>query len=100
MDVFSALAEPTRRSIVELLSRNGSMSSGEIHNRFHVTAPAISQHLKVLREANLVRVEKRAQQRIYSVNPEAIRVLSRWAEQVNRRFDRLAALLKADEEKS
>ena len=72
MDMFSALAEPTRRSILEMLASEGRLSASEIADRFPVSAPAISQHLKVLREAKLVQVEKRAQQRIYEINPEAM----------------------------
>ena len=72
MDKFHALAEPTRRQIVEMLAREGSMTAGDIQARFSVSAPAISQHLKVLREAGVVQVEKRAQQRIYRINPESV----------------------------
>ena len=56
MDKFHALAEPTRRQIVAMLAREGAMTAGDIQARFEVSAPAISQHLKVLREADLVRV--------------------------------------------
>ena len=58
MDKFHALAEPTRRHIVEMLAREGELTAGDIQARFNVSAPAISQHLKVLREARLVQVEK------------------------------------------
>ena len=71
MDPFHALADPNRRRIIEMLAREGELSATEIHSRFSVSAPAISQHLKVLREAGLVQMEKRAQQRIYRVAPEA-----------------------------
>ena len=69
MDIFFALAEPTRRTIVEMLARNGPLSVTDISARFPISSPAISQHLKVLREAQVVLVEKRAQQRIYLLNP-------------------------------
>ena len=98
MDPFHALAEPTRRAIVELLAREGALSASDIGARFPISAPAVSQHLKVLREAGLVRVEKRAQQRIYRVNPEAMAVVETWAAAVRRqwerRFDALDALLR------
>jgi len=104
MDKFHALAEPTRRRIIELLAREGALSATEIGARFPVSAPAISQHLKVLREAGLVRVEKRAQQRIYRVNPEAMVEVEEWAQGVrrlwNRRFDALDALLREEQAKS
>ncbi len=78
MDTFAALAEPTRRSIMEMLAVNGNLAATDIYKNFRSSPPAISQHLKVLREADLVRVEKRAQQRIYSVNPEPLKKLEKW----------------------
>ncbi len=104
MDKFHALAEPTRRQIVEMLAREGSMTAGDIQARFSVSAPAISQHLKVLREAGVVQVEKRAQQRIYRINPESMLELEAWAKRVRElwtgRFDALDALLRAEQSKS
>ena len=58
MDAFTALAEPTRRNIMEMLATNESLSATDIYKNFKASAPAISQHLKVLKTANLVRVEK------------------------------------------
>jgi DNA-binding transcriptional ArsR family regulator len=65
MDMFTALAEPTRRDILVLLGTHGQLSAGEIYTKFTSSPPAISQHLKVLRDAELVTVEKHAQQRLY-----------------------------------
>ena len=78
MDAFLALAEPNRRKIMELLAANGNLSASDIYKKFKSTPPAVSQHLKVLRQANLVRVEKRAQKRIYYVNPEPMAELEKW----------------------
>lgn len=97
MDTFTALAEPTRRNILELLVAKGSLSAGDIYGEFKTSPPAISQHLKVLREANLVRVEKRAQQRIYYINPKPMKELEKWirqfAEERETEFKRLDGLL-------
>jgi uncharacterized protein YndB with AHSA1/START domain len=79
MGTFYALAEPTRRKIIEILLRHGQLSATEIYDQFPVSRPAISQHLQVLRQANLVHVEKRGQQRIYRVNSQAMRELELWA---------------------
>ena len=79
MDIFTALADPTRRKIVELLTRHGPSPATEIYKHFSVSAPAISQHLQVLYQANLVQVERKAQQRIYRVNPQTMRELELWA---------------------
>ncbi len=81
MDAFTALAEPTRRSILEMLAANGNLSATSIYRHFKASPPAISQHLKVLREANLVRVERRAQKRIYYINPEPMKRLEHWIRQ-------------------
>ena len=101
--LFYALAEPTRRDIIELLASNGQLSATDISNNFPVSAPAISQHLKVLREANFVRVEKRAQQRIYRINPEAMSEIEEWVREMtkqwNARFNVLDRILEAEKRK-
>jgi DNA-binding transcriptional ArsR family regulator len=103
MDTFSVLAEPSRRHILELLATKDGLSAGDIYARFNVSPPAISQHLKVLREARLVRVEKRAQHRIYYVNPEPMKELETWIKQFSARaedqFKRLDAVLEAEKAK-
>jgi DNA-binding transcriptional ArsR family regulator len=104
MDIFYALAEPTRRKILELLARKGQLSATEIYENFPVSPPAISQHLKVLREARLVKMEKRAQQHLYRINPDAMLELEDWARQLaqlwSQRFDALDELVKAEKEKN
>ncbi len=104
MDMFSALAEPHRRSILEMLASSGQLSATAIARQFHVSPPAISQHLKVLREARLVRMEKRAQQRIYEINPDAMLELEDWARrmaaQYDRRFDALERIVKVQEQQT
>ena len=98
-EIFAALAEPTRYEIVEMLATNGDLSASSIFDKFKVSKPAISQHLKVLREANIVKVEKKAQQRIYQLNPEAMGDVEVWVKRMtklwNDRFDRLDAVLKS-----
>lgn len=93
MDMFVALSDPTRRTILEILSENGQLSATQIYDKFNVTHPAISQHLKVLREADLVSVEKRSQQRLYQINPKKIEDLDMWVRKLakswDQRFDRL-----------
>lgn len=104
MDIFSALADPTRRKIMELIAKNGQLSATEISDKFEMTPPAISQHLKILREANLVKMEKRAQQHIYRINPAAMLELEGWARQLtelwNERLDALDRVLQAEKKKS
>ena len=103
MDTFTAIAEPTLRNILEMLAARGNMPATDIYRGFRSSPPAISQHLKVLREANLVRVEKRAQQRIYYLNPDPMRELEKWIKQfagrMEERFTALDELLEKEKTK-
>jgi DNA-binding transcriptional ArsR family regulator len=103
MDMFTAIAEPTRRNILEMLANSGEMSASDIVRRFSVSPPAISQHLKVLRDAELVEVEKRAQQRIYTINPAKLSELDAWLQKLTKqwedRFSRLDAILAEEKKK-
>ncbi|MBD0384834.1 ArsR/SmtB family transcription factor [Paenibacillus sedimenti] len=103
VDIFSALADPTRRKILELLADRDGYPASDIHNQFPSSPQAISQHLKILREANLVHVEKKAQQRIYRINTEAMVEFEDWIHNMRRRWssrlDALDVVLKAEMEK-
>ena len=77
MTVFAALADPTRVRILDLLSRR-ERSVGELVDQFELTQPAVSQHLRVLKEAGLVASRAEAQRRVYSINPAPLRQLDRW----------------------
>jgi DNA-binding transcriptional ArsR family regulator len=78
---FTALADPTRRRIVEALS-SGPLSSGDIASLFAISAPAVSQHLKTLREARLVLVHIEAQRRIYELDRRGIDEMAGWVSQI------------------
>jgi DNA-binding transcriptional ArsR family regulator len=99
MDSLEAVADLTRRQIVEMLAK-GAMSSGEIAACFALSRPAISQHLKVLREANFVRVRTEAQRRIYELDPRGVRDVAAWAARVERfwtqRLGRLESLMREE----
>lgn len=92
MEVFTALASPIRRQIVEMLAR-GELTAGEIAERFDVSQPAVSQHLKALREAGLVRVRIDGQRRVYDLDPEGLAEIDQWSRSVktfwNARLDAL-----------
>jgi DNA-binding transcriptional ArsR family regulator len=77
MDAFEALADPTRRRILEMLSER-ELAAGEIARRFDMTPPAVSQHLKILRNADLVRVRNEAQRRMYALEPNGLAELDTW----------------------
>ena len=91
---FSALAEPMRQTIVERLSER-PMAVGELAAGLPVTRPAVSQHLKILKEARLVRDEAQGTRRIYSIDPAGLGALRAW---LDRFWDRaLAAYAEAAE---
>ncbi|WP_163997079.1 metalloregulator ArsR/SmtB family transcription factor [Pyxidicoccus caerfyrddinensis] len=101
MDAFTALSDPTRRRIVELLA-GGERSAGELGASFDISAPAISQHLKVLKEARLVQVRAEAQRRIYALDAAGLDELEGWVDRIrgfwNERLDVLERRLAAHPE--
>ena len=76
-DVFTAIADPTRRDILDLL-RHSEYSAGDIAAHFPVSRPAVSRHLRVLRNAGLVHERKAAQSRLYSLNPQPLQTVDQW----------------------
>ena len=100
MQSLAAIADPTRRRIVELLAE-GERSAGELVDEFDLSAPAISQHLKVLREAGLVVTRAEGQSRIQSLNPAGFDELEAWLEKTrsiwSSRLDALERELLADD---
>ena len=74
---FAALSDPTRQRIVEMLASR-EYPAGEIARRFDMTPPAVSQHLRVLREAGVVRMRREAQRRMYSLEPQGFAELDAW----------------------
>jgi DNA-binding transcriptional ArsR family regulator len=77
MNGLTALADPTRQQIMKMLA-DGALSSGDIARRFDMTPPAVSQHLKTLREAKLVKVRAEAQKRFYELDPEGVGEVADW----------------------
>ncbi|MGW2145007.1 ArsR/SmtB family transcription factor [Nonomuraea bangladeshensis] len=89
---FEVLAEPRRREILDLL-RDGERLAGDLVGRLDLTQPAVSKHLKVLREAGLVEVRKEAQRRWYRLRPEPLADIDAWLAPYRRLWsDRLDAL--------
>jgi DNA-binding transcriptional ArsR family regulator len=103
MLALNALADPTRQRIVEMLAER-ELSAGAIGERFAVSAPAISQHLRVLKQAGLVRVRAEAQRRIYALDPAGFDELEEWMSRVTRfwrhKLDALERALKEDDRKT
>ncbi|MGE0040391.1 MAG: ArsR/SmtB family transcription factor [Vicinamibacterales bacterium] len=86
LETITALAEPNRFRIVELLG-SGGRPVNEIGARLGLNQPQVSKHLRVLKAAGLVDVEPRAQQRVYQLRPEPLRELHAWLEQYRRLWD-------------
>jgi DNA-binding transcriptional ArsR family regulator len=83
MSTFEVLAEPNRRRILDLL-RSSERPVGELVRELDVSQPAVSKHLRVLREAGLVDVRAAAQRRLYRVRPEPLQALDEWLEPYRR----------------
>src|SRR5579885_1061502 len=79
-NAWMALADPTRRQVFEKL-KEGRRPVGEIARGLPVSRPAVSQHLKVLKEAGLVREERDGTRRIYQIDPQGLGQLRRWLDQ-------------------
>jgi DNA-binding transcriptional ArsR family regulator len=101
MQSLLAIADPTRRRIVELLAAR-ERTVGELVDEFDMSAPAISQHLNVLREAGLVTTRAEGQSRIQTLNPDGFDDLEDWLEKTrsiwSRRLDALERELRAEDE--
>ncbi|WP_067840845.1 autorepressor SdpR family transcription factor [Amphibacillus sediminis] len=77
-EAFKALADPTRREILSIL-KNKDLTAGEISNHFNMSKPSISQHLKILKQAELVYDRKEGQFVFYSLNATVFQELISWA---------------------
>ncbi|WP_410014948.1 ArsR/SmtB family transcription factor [Sodalis sp. C49] len=96
-DIFKALADPTRRAIFEKLA-DGSMNASALRVGIEISQSAMSQHLAVLRNAGLVREERRGRFVNYDINPQGLALIARWLAKYRAywpaRVDDLKVLLK------
>ena len=96
MDTFTALADPTRRRIIETLAA-GEASFGSLADRFEMSRPAVSQHLKVLKDAGIVASRPDAQRRIYRLTDSSLDEVETWLGKVREfwtpRLDKLEDIL-------
>jgi DNA-binding transcriptional ArsR family regulator len=76
-DVFAAIGDPTRRKVLDMLSRK-PLPAGHIAAHFRISRPAISQHLHILRRAGLVAVQRSGREHIYRLNPEPLQGVYDW----------------------
>lgn len=91
--VFNALADPTRRRLIERLSTGAPISITELAASFPISRQAVSKHVTALKEAGLVQAEQRGRSRVLTFQPEPLADASSWIARVEARWDvRLAAL--------
>jgi DNA-binding transcriptional ArsR family regulator len=84
---FAALADPTRRRVLHLVGRR-PRAAGELAATFPMSRPAVSKHLRVLREAGLIEADRAGRARIYRLRPGGISEALRWMEETGRFWDR------------
>lgn len=92
--VFRALADPTRRAVLDLL-RSDILPAGQIARLFPISRPAISKHLRLLRRAKLVREHRSGRHRFYHLNPQPLQTVDQWLEQYRVFWNAKLANLKA-----
>ena len=95
-DVFQAIADPTRRQIIQLIAAQ-SLNLNAIAEKFEVSRPAISQHIKILTECGLIVIKKQGRERLCEASLQPLDEVAAWAEQYRNlwagRFDALDKLL-------
>src|SRR5680860_1506218 len=91
--VFDALADPTRRAIVEQLSASPYLTISELSKQFPVSRQAVTKHLTQLESAGLIAIRTRGRERQVSLRPQALEIASTWLGEIERQWDgRLTAL--------
>lgn len=91
--VFSALADETRRQIIEMLTEDGEQTATQLADRFPISRQGVSKHLNIMEEAGLVTVRQRGRDKFYHLTPEPLEEASLWISAIAARWDkRLGAL--------
>ncbi len=87
-DVFSAIADPRRRQIIDLLSRRRGLPVGSIVLTLGLAQPAVSKHLGVLRGVGIVTVKKLGKSRVYDLNLDQLRTVQDWVQTLEKHWER------------
>lgn len=98
-DPFTAIAEPRRRQIIELLARQKSLAVGAIVVALGLPQPVVSKHLCVLREVGIVAVNKQSRHRVYELNFERLRTVYDWIKTFERHWDHQLDRIRAKAER-
>jgi DNA-binding transcriptional ArsR family regulator len=91
-DAFAAIADPTRRGLIESLTR-GPATATRLAGSLPITRQAVSKHLSILREAHLVGSRRIGRETVYTLQPDALREVAAWSDRVGRDWDRRLAKL-------
>jgi DNA-binding transcriptional ArsR family regulator len=86
-DVYSAIADPTRRALLLRLAREGEKNVTELLEPFDISQPAVSKHLRILREARLVRSRKEGRVRVYAIDGNKLREVHDWVTHFEKYWD-------------
>jgi DNA-binding transcriptional ArsR family regulator len=86
-DVYAAIADPTRRALLLRLAKDGETNVNELLGPFSISQPAVSKHLRILREAGLVRSRKEGRLRVYKIEAAKLRKVYDWVAYFERYWD-------------
>jgi DNA-binding transcriptional ArsR family regulator len=86
-DVYFAIADPTRRALLLRLANEGEKNVSDLLDPFSISQPAVSKHLRILREAKLVRSRKEGRERLYAVEPRKLRQVYDWVSHFEKYWD-------------
>jgi DNA-binding transcriptional ArsR family regulator len=86
-DVFAAIADPTRRDLLLRLAREGEKSVSELLEPFSISQPAVSKHLRILRQARLVSSRKEGRIRVYAIEASKLREVHDWVTHFEKYWD-------------
>ena len=85
-DVFQAIADPIRRDIIELLAEE-TLSVNEVAEKFEISRPAISKHLKILNECGIIEYDQKGRERLCMIQPENLAPAFLWIKQYNKLWE-------------
>ena len=85
-DVFQAIADPTRRAILLMIAAQ-SMTPNAIAEEFHSSRQAVSKHIQILTECDLVKQEQKGREIYYHINPKKIKEIDKWIEQFKKTLE-------------
>ncbi len=98
-DVFQAIADPTRREILSLLT-NKDLKLNDVAEKFKISRPAVSKHIKILNECGLIKINQQGRERYCKINPEPLKQVYNWVQYFDQFWDNKLNSLKSFLEKN